>query len=398
MLRLIRGIWRAWQQRGRRKPARPTGRVWCVEPLEERALLSGGPLLLSTLVVPLAGTPAAIVHSWHVNQENSPGHPHVGTHANQDGDFGLTAAAEHAHRLNALRFGLDLPVVGLAVQADASVQLPHDPAAHGIEKTIKVGNEASADLGVELPTQATAGVQDLEDSAEANPEPTISVDLETTANQDIPIPDSHTSSLSAGGLDGITLNPEMGPGSPRQNQQVGGNSQLGMAVNQGSVPNFPRFDSRTVSIGADWNKLATNVPQNAGDSREPAALVLPARTEATTASAAGEKLDGGEADSSSENSTLMQDLAPLDAAVAGATFPATLDPLEWLDGELTNWMGGIGSSSWFLAAAAGVLVLELARRRRRRRASEEMTLAAGCEGVTFTWFPALDGMTPQEQQ
>jgi hypothetical protein len=92
----------------------------------------------------------------------------------------------------------------------------------------------------------------------------------------------------------------------------------------------------------------------------------------------------GEEDLSPWTSDLLQNLTPLHVEVPFESLPTLLDPFEGLGGELTGLLRGMGATPWLLTLAAGVLTLEMSR---RRRSGEELTVAAGCEGVTFTWFP-----------
>jgi len=111
------------------------------------------------------------------------------------------------------------------------------------------------------------------------------------------------------------------------------------------------------------------------------------------ANASKEVLVEDEADPDPEKSEPIQNLVPLD----GSAFDLGNQLLERVDSfgrEMTSTL--MGFSPWLLTVAATALALELARQR-LQRSPADLTLAAGSEGVTFTWLPGSEDDTPTEE-
>ncbi len=392
----LRGLWHCWkQQRAKRQPPRTGARIGLIEALEDRSLLSTGsfvgpflspsiPALLAPLVPGVPGQQAIFLSDLHAGPGEDVGTT-VALNKNPDSDDGsrqTTAAATgveisfrpvtepggarpslgvdtdvnlgHADAPGGRTAGMVLAAGGNTL-GDADDSSDPDPVKRLAGSTPKVSDEIarSTDLDDQSRSTTAAPLTQSKD-AEGKKEP---------VGEELPV--------SNGGvaLDPDIAVPVQGQTSSAQTAPVDGSAdKTGARLKNGSTAAPP-------IIAADAGVVLANPMESSG--------AMGQGRPDWNLGGTPERADQGDRDPAAN---LIEQLGPLDATASGVMLPPFLDPFARLGEDMASWMQETRLWPWLLGIGAGALAVELCRRR-RQQTPEELTLAAGCERVTVTWFP-----------
>lgn len=391
MWALTCNVWRFWRRPIVARKAHQTSyRLGSVESLEERGLLSNSPLLL-TAVVDLTHAVTAILPAVHLKTAISPGNSQQLSASL--GQF-LTAV---------LNFDLDHSGTGNSTSA---LQLWLNTNSGAALTSPAIGENTTVQLpGVSVKTdvdgsQETTDVDGSQETAKA---------LASTATAA-----GSSASVSASGTSVVKSAPGAVATGSAASQPSSTSDALGTFVLPSNNPD--------VFLGPNWftapvfNQVGqvnparpdAGIAATQGLERPGMNLAMPAVNPGLVSGTAEAPLNQGEALSAGIESVrdgesvapvrsdLLRQLMPLEVEMPSETLSASLDPFAALGGDLGVLLRGMGISPWIYAMGVGAVALELARRC-QQRAMEEMTVAAGCEGVTFSWVPDPIEPTSREQ-